>query len=143
MKAVRQLGIKIKDEPGVLSDINDLLSANGINIIAFHTFREKDAFGLHLVLDNSDKALNVFRTAGYETDVIEVIACRMPDHPGGLSAVLKPLKGANINIEYIYPCLGTNNGTLLIMGVNSLEKALKLMRDNWIDLLDADELIRA
>lgn len=141
MKRLKQIGIKIKDEPGVLSEINDLLAVNGINIIGFNTFREQDAFKLNLILDDVDKTLNVFRTAGYATDVTEVIACRLPDHPGGLSAVLKPLKGANINIRSIYPCLGTKNGTFLIISADSPEKASKLMEDNWIDLLGVDELI--
>ena len=56
-----------------------------------------------------------------------------------MNAILKPLKSANINVDYIYPCIGTGDITVLIMGVGAVEKALKLMQDNWIRVL-GDEL---
>jgi hypothetical protein len=68
-----------------------------------------------------------------------VIACETPHHPGGMNAILKPLKSANVNVDYIYPCIGTGDITVLIMGVGSIEEALKLMQDNWIRVL-GDEL---
>ena len=65
----------------------------------------------------------------------EVIACETPHHPGGMNAVLKPLKSANINVDYIYPCIGTGNITVLIIGVGSVEETLDVMKDNWIRVL--------
>jgi hypothetical protein len=42
-------------------------------------------------------------------------------------------------VDHIYPCIGTGDITVLIMGVGSVEKVLEVMKDNWIRVL-GDEL---
>ena len=135
MKTVKQIDLLLKNEPGALSGVSDLLGVNGINIIAFYVITEKDKGKLHFVANDPDKSINVLKTAGFEVKVQEVIACETPHHPGGLNAVLKPLKDADINVDYLYPCLGTGDITVLILGLKPLEKALKIMEDNWIRVL--------
>jgi len=138
MKTVKQIDLWMKNEPGALSAVSELLGANGINIIAFYVATEADQGRLHFVPNDPDKALNVLNTAGYQTETQEVLACVTPHHPGGLNAVLKPLKTAGINVDYIYPCLGTGDITVLIVGVADLEKAFQIMADNWIRVLGDD-----
>lgn len=139
MKTVKQIDLWLKNEPGTLSAVSDLLGANGINIIAFYVATEKDEGRLHFVANDPVKAINILKTAGYKIEVQDVIACETPHHPGGLNAVLKPLKEANINVDYIYPCIGTGDITVLTLGVGPVEQALKVMEENWIRVL-GDEL---
>ena len=139
MTTVKEIYLILKNEPGQLSTVSDLLGANGINIIAFYVSTAKDKGTLRFVSNDPEKALNVLKTAGYKLEVNEVIACETPHHPGGMNAILKPLKSSNINVDYIYPCIGTGDITVLIMGVKSVKEALKLMQDNWIRVL-GDEL---
>jgi hypothetical protein len=138
MKTVKQINLLLKNKPGTLSGVSDLLGANGINIIAFYVSTEKDEGKLHFFANDPDKAINVLKTAGYSLEVRDVIACETPHHPGGLNAVLKPLKAANINVDYIYPCIGTGDITVLILGVGPVKQALKVMEENWIRVLDED-----
>ena len=135
MKTVKQVDLLLKNEPGTLSFVSELLGANGINIIAFYVVTKGDEGRLHFVANDPDKAINVLNTAGYTIDLQDVIACETPHHPGGLNAVLKPLKSADINVDYIYPCIGTGDITVLIIGVGPLDKVLKIMEDNWIRVL--------
>ena len=139
MTTVKEIYLILKNEPGQLSTVSDLLGANGINIIAFYVSTVKDKGTLRFVSNDPERAINVLKTAGYKIEVHEVIACETPHHPGGMNAILKPLKSANVNVDYIYPCIGTGDITVLIMGVGSIEEALKLMQDNWIRVL-GDEL---
>ena len=139
MKTVKQIDLLLKNEPGTLSTVSELLGANGINIIAFYVTTTKNEGRLHFVANDPDKAINVLRTASYEIFVRDVIACETPNHPGGMNAVLKPLKSAGINVDYIYPCIGTGEITVLIIGVGSVKKALEIMKENWIRVL-GDEL---
>lgn len=138
MKTVKQVDLLLKNEPGTLSVVSDLLGANGINIIAFYVATEKDVGRLHFIANDPDKAINVLKTAGYAIEEQDVIACETPHHPGGLNAILKPLKAAGINVDYIYPCLGTGDITVLVLGVGPIEKALQVMEDNWIRVLGDD-----
>ena len=139
MKTVKQIDLLLKNEPGTLSAVSDLLGANGINIIAFYVATQKDEGRLYFVSNDPEKAINILKTAGYGIEVRDVIACVTPHHPGGLNAVLKPLKEANINVDNIYPCIGTGDITVLILGVGPVKDALIVMEDNWIRVL-GDEL---
>ncbi|MCP4668165.1 MAG: ACT domain-containing protein [Deltaproteobacteria bacterium] len=139
MKTVKEIDLILKNEPGTLSGVSELLGANGINIIAFYVVTEKDQGKLHFVVNDPDKAGNVLKTAGHKIAKRDVIACETPHHPGGLNAVLKPLKKAGINVDYIYPCLGTGDMTVLIVGVGPVKEALGVLEENWIRVL-GDEL---
>lgn len=139
MKTVKQIDLLLKNEPGTLSAVSDLLGANGINIIAFYVATQKDEGRLFFVSNDPEKTINILKTAGYEVKVRDVIACVTPHHPGGLNAVLKPLKEANINVDNIYPCIGTGDITVLILGVGPVKDALMVMEDNWIRVL-GDEI---
>ena len=139
MTTVKEIYLILKNKPGQLSTVSDLLGANGINIIAFYVSTVKDKGTLRFVSNDPERAINVLKTAGYKIEINEVIACETPHHPGGMNAILKPLKSANVNVEYIYPCIGTGDITVLIMGVGSVKEVLKIMQDNWIRVL-GDEL---
>ena len=139
MKVVKQIELSLEHEPGTLSAVSDLLGGNGVNIIAFYVAAENDKGKLRFVANDPDRAVNVLKTAGYKVKTNDVIACQTPHHPGGLNAVLKPLQKANVNVDYIYPCIGTGKDTFLILGVAHLKQTLKVMEDNWIRVL-GDEL---
>jgi hypothetical protein len=134
MKTVREIRLASKKGLTQLSLVSDLFNVNGINMIGFHVSDERKGGGLRVVADDPDKAVNVLSTAGYDLSVAEVIACKLPDHPGGLNAILKPLKSANINVDTIYPCLGTGEGTILIMAIGPLREGLKVLEANWIQV---------
>jgi hypothetical protein len=135
MQSVKQIDLMLKNEPGALSAVSEILGANNINVIALYVSTEKETGKLRFVANDPEKAVNVLKTAGYDTETEQVIACETPHHPGGLNAVLKPLKNAGINVDYIYPCLGTGQNTVLILGLGPLEQALEVLKENWIKLL--------
>ena len=135
METVKEIDVMLKKGPDALSGVSDLLGANGVNIIAFYACTEKDKMKLQLVANDPDKAVNVLKTAGYKVAVNEVMACEIPRHAGGLNAVLKPLKVAGIPVDHAYPCIGTGAVSTLILGVGSVEEALKVMAAQWIRVL--------
>lgn len=141
MKFVEEIDLFLKNEPGQLSAISELLGANGINIIALYVSSAEKEGILRFVANDPKKAFNILKTAGYQLKTHEVIACETPHHPGGLNAVLKPLRAAGINVDFIYPCIGTGNITVLILGVDAVDDAVKVMEENWIRVL-GDELYR-
>jgi hypothetical protein len=135
MEYVKEIMLKLKNRPGTLSTVSELLGSNAVNIIAFYVNTEGEEGTLRFVANDPQKAINVLKSSGYEVKQNDVLACETPHHPGGLNAILKPLKIANVNVEYIYPCIGTGSITVLIIGVNELEKATQILKDNWIRIL--------
>jgi len=132
---VKQIFFKLANVPGMLSRISTLMGEEKVNIIAFSVSEidEKET-AIRIVVDNPEKAANVLRSHGYEIEIIPVIAAEAPHHPGGLNAILKPLKEAHINVANMYPCLGTGDRTILIVEVNDPERAEKVMQGNWVDV---------
>ncbi|RLD99677.1 MAG: hypothetical protein DRI92_01830 [Aquificota bacterium] len=132
---VKQIFFKLANVPGMLSRISTLMGEEKVNIIAFSVSEidEKET-AIRIVADNPEKAANVLRSHGYEIEITPVIAAEAPHHPGGLNAILKPLKEAHINVANMYPCLGTGDRTILIVEVNDPERAEKVMQGNWVDV---------
>jgi len=143
---VKEINLTLKNEPGQLSLVSEILGTNGIDIVAFYVSTEGKHGSLRFIANDPDRAITVLKTRGYQMKVEEVIACETPHHPGGLNSILKPLKKDAINIDYIYPCLtrrGTESTAVLILGVASQdrERSLAVLKENWIKVLN-EELYR-
>ena len=103
---VKQISVSLENEPGKFLEVSQLLGAEGINIRAISVADTADISTVRFVADNPEKTTNVLRSRGYSIRETDVIAVEIPDHPGGLQAILKPLKRADINVLYLYPYLG-------------------------------------
>jgi hypothetical protein len=68
----------------------------------------------------------------------DVLAVETPNHPGGLNAVLRPLKEVSINVKYLYTCLGTGEKTVLIVGVDKMDEAVQVLKKNWVHMYDQE-----
>ena len=92
---------------------------------------------LRMMVDDHDKACNALRAKGYSVEETEVIPVEMPDHPGGLNAVLGPIKEAGINIFQVNAYLGrSGENAILILGVADVTRARAVLEQNWIKVLD-------
>ncbi len=131
---VTEISLALKNQPGELSKVSELMGANAINIIAIHVEGHEDKGLLRFVANDPEKALNVLKGAGYSPITQEVLALEVPHHPGGLNAILKPLRDANVNVEYLYPCLGSGERTIIIFGVNDISSATATLKENWIHM---------
>ncbi len=136
--SVKQISVSLENTPGKLSEVSDFLGENGINIIALSVADTADISAVRFVANDPDKAVNVLKSHGYSVRVTEVLAVGTPNHPGGLNAVLKPLKEQNINVLYLYTCLGRGGNTVLIIGVDKMEEAVQVLKKNWVQMYDVE-----
>ena len=131
---VKQISLSLENVPGKFLAVSECLGAEGINIRAISVADTSDISTVRFVTDDPEKTANVLRSHGYPVKESDVIAVEVPDHPGGLQAVLKPLKGANINVIYFYPYLGRGESgqPVVIVGVDKTEEAVAVMEKNWV-----------
>ena len=131
---VIQISVSLHNVPGMFLAISEYLGNEGINIRAISVADTSDVSMVRFVTDDQTKAANVLRSRGYVIKETGVIAVEVPDHPGGLRAVLKPLKEANINVLYLYPFLGRGKSgqPIVILGVDQTEKAVEALENNWV-----------
>ncbi len=132
--SVIQISVVLENVPGMLLDVSERLGAEGINIRAISVADTSDASTVRFVSDDPQKTANVLRSRGLSVTERDVLAVEVPDHPGGLQAILRPLKAAGINVHYLYPYLGRGESgqPIIIMGVDKTEQALSLLKKNWV-----------
>lgn len=130
---VKQISVGLENIPGKFLEISECLGGEGVNIRAISVADTSDMSTVRFVADDPKKAANVLKTHGYSVRETDVLAVETPDHPGGLKAVLKPLKEANINVLYLYPYLGrATDQPIIIIGVDKNKKALEVLKKNWV-----------
>jgi len=134
--SVTQISVSLENVPGKFLEISEILRAERINIRAISVADTTDISTIRFVTDNMEKTASVLRSNGYAVKETNVIAVEVPDHPGGLQAVLKPLKAANINVTYFYPYLGRGESgqPIVIIGVDKTEEAMEVLKNNWVHI---------
>jgi hypothetical protein len=134
--SIRQLSVSLANVPGSFAVVSELLGREGVNIRAISVADTSDISTVRFVVDDHEKAKNILTGGGYDPKEIDVLAVEVPDHPGSVSAVLKPLQAAGINVHYLYPHLGRIHGnSIVILGVDKPEAAQQVLEDNWVKIL--------
>ncbi len=136
---VKQISIFLPNKPGMLAQFTELLELNSINIRALTVADTADYGILRIIVNNPEKCMNVLKNANYLVAETEVIAVEVEDKPGGLHKIAKLMGDNNVNIEYLYSTLKTGTAIILIR-VNNLEKAVKILEKASIKLLQGEEL---
>ena len=132
--SVKQISVSLENVPGMFLRVSECLGDEGINIRGLSVADTSDISTVRFVVDVPEKAANVLRSLGYSVKETDAIAVEVPDHPGGIQAVLKPLREANINVLYLYPYLGRGESgqPIIIVGVDRTEEAIKVLKKNWV-----------
>ncbi|NLV72869.1 MAG: ACT domain-containing protein [Actinobacteria bacterium] len=137
--SITQLSLSLDNVPGTFSAISELLGREGVNIRAISVADTSDISTVRFVVDDPEKAKNILIGSGHVPKTTEVLAVEIPDHPGAVNAVLKPLKAADINVHYLYPHLGRfDENAIVILGVDKTEEAQKVLAQNWVKTLGAE-----
>ena len=133
---VKQVSISLDNTPGKFLAVSEYLGNDGINIRAISVADTSDISTVRFVTDNPDKTINVLRSHGYSVKETDVLAVEVPDHPGGLKAVLKSLRDADINVTYLYPFLGRGESgqPIVILGVDKTKEAMDVLQKNWVHM---------
>ena len=132
--SVKQISVSLDNVPGQFLRVSEYLGAEGINIRAISVADTSDISTVRFVTDDPAKTANVLRSNGYSVKETDVLAVEVPDHPGGLKAVLKPLKSRKINVLYLYTYLGRGESgqPIVILGVDKTEEAIDVLNNNWV-----------
>ncbi len=134
----KQICVKMANEPGALHAVTEVLKLEGVNIRAISVLdaAERPAV-VRMMVDDPELASNALASGGVAFFEEEVIAVEVPDHPGGLHAVLGALKEAGINVLQLYSYLGRSGpNAILILVVDRSAEAEAVLRENWVRVFD-------
>ena len=138
--ALKQLTVFVENKQGSVVPVTDALASHNINIRAL-SIAETEGFGiLRLIVDQEAVAEEVLKQEGYLIKITEVVGVKIGDAPGKLSAALKVLKEAGINMEYLYAFMArTERHAYVVLRVeNNAEAEAALENAGFHLITDAD-----
>jgi hypothetical protein len=137
--SVMQLCVTIKNTPGALHQITEVLKFEGVNIRAVSFLDPREDARVRMMVDDPERACNALRSKGFEVSEEAVVAVEVPDHPGGLHVVLGSLREVAINVTQLYSYLGRSGPhAVLILAVDRLEEAVEVLKRNYIHVFDTE-----
>jgi hypothetical protein len=99
---IHQLSVFVENSPGHLRAPCQVLADAGISLATLSLADTKQYGILRLIIRDWQQAKALLDAAGFVTNVTEVLAIEVSDHPGGLADVLLVIEQAKINVEYMY-----------------------------------------
>jgi hypothetical protein len=138
---VLQLSVFLENAAGRLADVAEVLAQGGVNVRAL-SLADMAEFGiLRLVVDQTEQARQVLKAAGFTVNTTPVIAVGIPDHPGGMAAVLRALGARGLGVEYMYAfARRSGEEAILIFRTDDQVGALIALRDQEFHVLEAAEV---
>jgi hypothetical protein len=141
---LQQLSVFLDNRPGSLSEAIAHLDRSQIKIFAI-SIADAGEFGLiRMITENPQRAAKILEDADFNLAKskknIEVLATLISEKVT-ISRIAKILADNDSNIEYAYSSSVRTDGKFaLILRVDDLEKAEKILEENNITLLSFDEI---
>ena len=134
--ALKQLTVFVENKQGTVVAVTDALANHQINIRAL-SIAETEGFGiLRLIVDNESAAEQVLTQEGYLIKITDIVGVKIGDAPGKLSAALKVLNEANINVEYLYAFMArTERHAYVVLRVENNAEAEKTLESAGFHLI--------
>lgn len=138
---LKQISIYLENAPGRLYEATNALGEAGLNLRSLCIADTSDFGVLRILISDVSKARQIIMRKHLPARVDEVVAAELPDTPGSLARVLKPLMTAKINVDYMYALTGGTNGTaVMVFHFSDNDKAIEILQQNGIKLLSAEAL---
>jgi len=134
--SIIQLSVFVENRPGHLADTLATLAEGRVNILSFTIADTADYGILRLVVDDVQRAKDLFASAGYAVVEHPVVCAQLPNEPGILAAVMRMVSDSGLDIEYIY--LGTRDS--LLLKTEQLDRLEALLIENGFPVMGAGDL---
>ena len=132
----RQISIFTENKKGAMHKLTMILQEAGINMSSL-VANDSAEFGIARVLcDKPEEALARLTAAGYMCRIDNVLCVEIADEVGSLNRLLGDIHNANVNIDYMYVALSTENGKALgVLRVPDIELVESMLADKGYSTL--------
>ena len=141
---IKQVSVFLDNRPGALSKVIEHVDKFRMKIFAL-SIAEAGEFGLvRMITEDPEKAAKDLEDAEFilakSKKNTEVMAILITEN-GKVSEIAKKLGDKDLNIEYAYSSAVLINGKLaVILRVNDLDMAEKILKENEIPILSLEEI---
>jgi len=138
---IKQISVFIENISGRLYEVTELLGENNINIRALSLADTSDFGILRLIVNNPDRAYDLLKQNDFTVGRTDVIAVEVPDVPGGLASVLKALRDADVNVEYMYAFVERSGDcAVMIFRFDETDQALEALNNAGFTTIKGEKI---
>ncbi|MHA2038864.1 MAG: amino acid-binding ACT domain-containing protein [Promethearchaeota archaeon] len=120
---MKDLTVVLKNKPGNLADMGEILGQNNINMEGICGFPLQDEGIIHILVEDDTTTKWVLEAAGFEVravrEVLVMDVGNIAGKPGTGGKIARKIGDAGVNIDLIY--FAEQNK--LVLGVDNMEKA--------------------
>lgn len=141
MKYVNQISVFVTNKTGSLAEVTKLLADAEIGLRAF-SIADTSEFGiLRMIVDQTEKAVDVLKAAHVTVLKTPVLAVRLEDKPGAMNRVMTVLSVNDISVEYAYAFTSHLQGSAcVILRVEQPGSVASVLEENGLEVLGNEEL---
>ena len=133
---VKQLSVFMENRPGRLFKLTNALGKEGIDFVTLSIADTKDFGIVRFIARENERAYEILKKEGFTVGQTELIGVEVDDKPNALASVIGILDEHNINIEYLYSFVLTNNNSAkILMRIENTEEAIRVLENEGIKLL--------
>lgn len=138
---LRQFCVFLENRVGCLHELLKLLEESELRVMALSVVDTVDFAVVRLIVDEADRARELFTLHGFTMTENDLLGVEMPDDPQPFVSVFVPLVSAEINISYAYPLLyGPRGRGALAIHVDNIDQSAQILRDQGHRLLTENDL---
>lgn len=136
---IKQLSVFLENRSGRLTELTEILGDANINLSAL-SIAETSEFGIiRMVTSNPKEALEILQENNFSVNLTDVICLSTPNEAGSLAKALRLLSNEGISIEYMY-AFSLGDKAFVVIRSEDINKSIKLLQENKMELLKANEL---
>ena len=140
---IKQLSVFVENKKGRLQAITQVLADNDIDISALSLADTSDFGVLRLIVNKPEEAKSALGDAGIVVKITDVVAVVMDDAPGGVAAVLRVFLEHDIDVEYMYACVGKTTGkALMVVKTSDISAAEQVLETAGFALANPADIYR-
>ena len=136
----KQLSVFIENRKGRLSEVLDVLKANGVNILSLSLADTTEYGLLRLIVNDPALGKEKLTEKGFSSLLTDVLILKIAHVAGSLQELLKAIEAADINVEYMYGLSIENEDAYVVLKTSDAEKTFDVLRENGIDTILPEKL---
>ncbi len=126
---MRQITIVVKDRPGLVADISELMLEAGVNIESIAAEGVGRSAAIVMTVDKYDAALQALRDTPFKAVSEYAILVKLDDKPGALAMISRRFKDAGINLRSIRTISRDGGKSIVAIGTERTKEAMALVKD--------------
>jgi hypothetical protein len=125
-----ELAVRVSNKPGALGEVLSVIAAQGINVLAYCSYCDRDELVVLLVTNNALLAKQALEAAGFKCKANSVVLVGAHDEVGAAARLGAHLGMAGVEILYSYASSGGSEQFFAVFKTMNDERAIEVLESS-------------